>query len=179
MEHVIYSTPRSEVAEPIIKSIPLLLSGVIIVVAHRIRRGGKQAVFSKFTPSVEAAVFKFGRVVRDRVRQEQRRRSTMSGSTRKELLVLYRKLLRSAATFPSKKRESIYQAIREEWRENAALTQEEKIQKQVAVAYKGLTQLRQFDEMTMTGGKVGSSNWSVTLEQNPMPKPANYGEKQK
>lgn len=106
----------------------------------------------------------------------------MSGSTRKELLTLYRLLLRSAETYPSRNRESIYQAIREEWRENASLTAENDgpaIQKHVTVAYKGLSQLRQFDEMTMTGGTTGSPNWSVTLEQNPMPKPANYEGKSK
>lgn len=91
--------------------------------------------------------------------------------------MLYRRLLRSAETYPSKKRKSIYEAIREEWRENAAQTQEETIRRQVTMAYKGLSQLRQFDEMTMTGGAAGSPNWSVTLEQNPMPKPADYDEK--
>jgi Complex 1 protein (LYR family) len=105
--------------------------------------------------------------------------SLASGSSRKELLILYRRLLRSAATYPSMKRESIYQAIREDWRENATLTQEESIRRQISVAYKGLSQLRQFDEMTMTGGAAGSPNWNVTLEQNPMPKPADYDDKKK
>jgi LYR motif-containing protein 4 len=103
----------------------------------------------------------------------------MSGPSRKELLVLYRQLLRSAESYPSKKRDSIYQAIREEWRENACLDSPDVIQGQLAVAYKGLSQLRQFDEMTMTGGSAGSPNWSVTLEQNPMPKPADYEEKKR
>lgn len=103
----------------------------------------------------------------------------MGGSSRKELLLLYRRLLRSAETYPSMKRESIYQAIREEWRENAMLTHQEKIRREIAVAYKGLSQLRQFDEMTMTGGAAGSPSWNVTLEQNPMPKPEDYDEKKK
>jgi hypothetical protein len=105
--------------------------------------------------------------------------SIAGGSTRKELLTLYRRLLRSAETYPSKKRESIYQAIREEWRENATLTEEDKIRREISVAYKGLSQLRQFDEMTMTGGATGSPNWKVTLEQNPMPKPVDYSDKKK
>jgi hypothetical protein len=33
--------------------------------------------------------------------------------------------------------------------------------------------------MTMTGGNISSPNWSVTLEQNPMPKPANYDDTKK
>ena len=53
----------------------------------------------------------------------------------------------------------------------------DKLDKKIAVAYKGLQQLRQFDEQTMSGGKVNSPNWSVTLEQNPMPKPAEFKEK--
>jgi hypothetical protein len=74
--------------------------------------------------------------------------------------------------YPSKKRASIYQAIREEWRENKDIQQKDKLDKQIAVAYKGLQQLRQFDEQVMSGGVVDSPNWSVSLEQNPMPKPA-------
>jgi hypothetical protein len=109
--------------------------------------------------------------------------SAMSGGpSRIELLMLYRRLLRAASTYPSKKRTSIYQAIREEWRDDAQLNpmeQNEKIQERITVAYKGLSQLRQFDVMTMTGGNISSPNWSVTLEQNPMPKPANYDETQK
>ena len=102
------------------------------------------------------------------------------GATRTELLMLYRRLLRAASTYPSKKRASIYQAIRDEWRDDAKLNpteQNEKIQERITVAYKGLSQLRQFDVKTMTSGNIGSPNWSVTLEQNPMPKPDNYDEK--
>lgn len=104
------------------------------------------------------------------------------GPTRTDLLMLYRRLLRAAATFPSKKRASIYQAIRVEWRDDAKLNpaeQNDKIQERITVAYKGLSQLRQFDLATMTGGKLNSPEWSVTLEQNPMPKPADYDERKK
>lgn len=100
-------------------------------------------------------------------------------SSRKGLLQLYKKLLRSAATFPSKNRDRIYQAIREEWRINKSLEPGEKLNKELAVAYKGLSQLRQFDTDVMTGGQPDSPNWTVTLEQNPMPKPADYDERRK
>lgn len=100
-------------------------------------------------------------------------------TTRKDLLMLYRRILRSAATYPSMKRDSIYQAIREEFRENAQLTDPTQVATKVHLAYKGLSQLQQFDEMTMTGGKAGSPNWSVSLEQNPMPKPDDYDERKK
>jgi hypothetical protein len=97
---------------------------------------------------------------------------------REALLQLYKKLLRSAEAFPSKNRSKIYQSIRDDWRQNKDL-QGEKLQQQLSVAYKGLSQLRQFDEQEMTGGQVDSSNWNVKLEQNPMPKPADYDERKK
>lgn len=104
----------------------------------------------------------------------------MSGldKSRQALLQVYRQLLRGAETYPSSNRSRIYQAIREEWRENKSLSEED-AEVKVAIAYKGLSQLRQFDEQTMTGGSPGSSSWNVQLEQNPMPKPADYEERKK
>jgi LYR motif-containing protein 4 len=99
--------------------------------------------------------------------------------SRPALLKLYKELLRSAATFPSKNRARIYQEIRSEWRVNRHLEDPNKLHKELSVAYKGLQQLRQYDERSMTGGKIGSSSWSVTLEQNPMPKPEGYDENKK
>lgn len=99
-------------------------------------------------------------------------------TSRKALLRVYRQLLRSAQTYPSKNRQGIYDAIREEWRQNASLSAEE-AQVKVSLAYKGLTQLRQFDVQTMTGGNPNSNSWEVQLEQNPMPKPDDYDERRK
>lgn len=93
------------------------------------------------------------------------------------LLQLYKQLLRSAQTYPSKNRLGIYQAIREEWRDHKEQADEAKLNKQITIAYKGLSQLRQFDLDTMTQGKVHSANWDVQLEQNPLPKPADYDER--
>jgi len=70
------------------------------------------------------------------------------------------------------KRTSIYQAIREEWREHVETIDEKRLQQQISIAYKGLSQLGQFSENQMTKGQTDSANWSVTLEQNPMPKPS-------
>ena len=98
-------------------------------------------------------------------------------ASRKALLQVYRQLLRSAETYPSSNRQRIYQAIRTEWRENAAMDAQS-AQVKVALAYKGLSQLQQFDENTMTGG-AGGNSWNVHLEQNPMPKPADYDERKK
>jgi hypothetical protein len=103
--------------------------------------------------------------------------STSLDASRKALLQVYRQLLRSAETYPSSNRKRIYQAIREEWRENASMKPDDAVVK-VTLAYKGLSQLRQFDENTMTGG-MGGNTWNVHLEQNPMPKPADYDERKK
>lgn len=93
-----------------------------------------------------------------------------SPSSRLSLLHLYRRLLRSAETYPSMKRAEIYQAIRDDFRENACLNpEEEKTKKQIAIAYQGLSQLQQFDNEKMTGGQGGA--WNVNLTQNPMPRP--------
>lgn len=91
---------------------------------------------------------------------------------------LYRKLLRSAYNYPSKNRMGIHQSIREEFRDNVGMDpSDEKTQEKIELAYKGLGQLRQFDEHTMTGGQKGAPSWNVTLEQNPMPAPEGYERK--
>ena len=46
----------------------------------------------------------------------------------------------------------------------------EKAKQQIHVAYKGLSQLHQFDNR-------GAASFSVSLEQNPFPKPGNYEDK--
>ena len=93
-------------------------------------------------------------------------------SQRQSLLHLYRRLLRSAETYPSKKRYEIYEAIREDFRENRSLPPDnEKTKQKIVIAQQGLAQLRQFDEVTMTGSGNDPSSWSVTLSQNPFPRP--------
>lgn len=90
----------------------------------------------------------------------------------KDLLHLYKKLLRSSSIYPSKNRWGIYQAIREEFRESVNLDPEASdTKKKIQVAYKGLAQLNQYSENSLNKGDQKSPNWSVHLEQNPMPKP--------
>ena len=97
--------------------------------------------------------------------------SMASQVTKKDLVYLYRRLLRACETYPSKNRSRIYQSIREEFKENKNLEPEsEKVVKQIRVAYKGLEQLHQFDGRHMP-------NFSIQLEQNPFPKPDNYDDK--
>ena len=88
------------------------------------------------------------------------------------LLALYKRLLRSCATYPSKNRWGIYESIREEFRENMALDPNDpQTREKIGIAYKGLEQLRMYDEAVLGGGTGENPNWSVTLEQNPMPAP--------
>eukprot|EP00934_Nitzschia_sp_Nitz4_P003450 Nitzschia sp. Nitz4//scaffold3_size479765//262608//262931//NITZ4_000109-RA/size479765-processed-gene-1.234-mRNA-1//1//CDS//3329550785//3440//frame0 len=92
-------------------------------------------------------------------------------ATRKDLLSLYRQLLRSCETYPSKNRGKIYAAIQEDFKENRLLDPSStKAQNQVQVAYKGLQQLHQFDRRC-------NVNFTVDLEQNPFPKPEGYQDK--
>ena len=91
-----------------------------------------------------------------------------SSVTRRDLLNLYRRLLRSCETYPSKNRGRIYQSIREDFRENKNLEPgTDQTRKQIHVGFKGLEQLHQFDGRKMP-------NFSVQLEQNPFPKPDHY-----
>jgi hypothetical protein len=71
------------------------------------------------------------------------------------------------------KRKEIYEAIREDFRENISVDPgDEKTKQKIAIAHQGLAQLRQFDEVAMTGGSGGNqSSWNVSLSQNPMPRP--------
>ena len=71
------------------------------------------------------------------------------------LLHLYRRLFRSFATYPSKNRYKIYEAIREEFRHNRTMNPDDpKTQKQIQVAYKGLGQLRMYDTLQLVSAKL-------------------------
>jgi Complex 1 protein (LYR family) len=105
--------------------------------------------------------------------------SVFNMNSRSSLLILYKNILRACQTYPSKNKAGIYQAIREEWRDHTKLEDPQKIATQITLATKGLEQLRQYSEPVLSGGKANSPNWSVTLEQNPMPKPDDYDERKK
>ena len=96
---------------------------------------------------------------------------TMSSQSR-ELLHLYRQLLRSCATYPSKNRWRIYRSIQDEFREKISMNPaDSRTQQQIQVAFKGLSQLQMYDPIRLSRGNPENPNWEVTLEQNPMPKP--------
>mmetsp|Transcript_14682 Transcript_14682/g.22743 ORF Transcript_14682/g.22743 Transcript_14682/m.22743 type:complete len:99 (+) Transcript_14682:23-319(+) len=93
-------------------------------------------------------------------------------STSPNLLAVYKQILRSASRYPSRNREKIYKSIQEEFRENANITDSDKVKKCRELAYQGLSQLRQFDPEAMSkGSEKDGPNWDVHLESNPMPKP--------
>lgn len=82
----------------------------------------------------------------------------------KPLLSLYKQILGSAKTFPSKNRIRIISEIREEFRRNSVETDQQKIDTAVGIARKGLMQLQMY-----SGLPKNTNNWSVTLDENPMP----------
>lgn len=62
----------------------------------------------------------------------------------------------------------VSESIREDFRENINMDPESpEGKKQIHIAYKGLGQLQQFNSRN-------NPNFSVTLEQNPFPKPDGY-----
>lgn len=80
-------------------------------------------------------------------------------------LILYKHILRAAQSFPSVKREGIIDEIRVTFRLNMHLTDPQEIHKCLSVATKGLSQLSMYSNLPRK-----SSNWSVSMEQEPMPR---------
>ncbi len=87
---------------------------------------------------------------------------TMNRSTK---LSLYKNILRAAQSFPSVKRNGIIDEIRVTFRANMKLTDENEINKCLSVAVKGLSQLSMYSNLPRK-----STNWTVNLEQEPMPR---------
>ena len=83
------------------------------------------------------------------------------------LLHLYRNIIKAAKRFPSRNRDKIVKEIRFEFRKNAKETDQAKVDQFVHLAKKGLGQLSMYSNLSGTQG-----GWSVTLDQEPMPKPA-------
>ena len=86
-------------------------------------------------------------------------------SNRISTLILYKRIIYAARRFPSIKRDKIVQEIREGFRSNKGLLEgEDKYRSSMSIAMKGLAQLEQYSNLPKK-----SSNWSVTLEENPLP----------
>mmetsp|Transcript_15625 Transcript_15625/g.59387 ORF Transcript_15625/g.59387 Transcript_15625/m.59387 type:complete len:102 (+) Transcript_15625:171-476(+) len=79
---------------------------------------------------------------------------------------LYRRILKLAKVFPSKNRESIYREIQLQFHRDKTLTDPTAIAERLSVAHRGVQQLSMYTNLQGVKG-----DWSVTLEQNPFPKP--------
>lgn len=82
------------------------------------------------------------------------------------LIHLYRNIIKAAKRFPSRNRDKIVKEIRFEFRKNAKEIDQAKVDQYVHLAKKGLGQLSMYSNLSGTQG-----SWSVTLDQEPMPKP--------
>jgi hypothetical protein len=87
---------------------------------------------------------------------------------KREILNLYKDILRSAIRFPSIKRNNIIKEIKLGFRENKHLILTSEIEVAINVAVKGLSQL----DMYSTLNKI-SPAWVVNLDREPMPRKNN------
>ena len=83
---------------------------------------------------------------------------------RDQVLLLYRKILKAAAQFPSIKRDSIIRDIKIEFRENATEKDPQKVEEQHANAQRSYSQL-----LAYCGFDLDDPDWEITTAENPMP----------
>ena len=84
---------------------------------------------------------------------------------KKNVIILYRQIIRSAKVFPSKNRGRILTSIRDDFKINKNLEDGEKLTEALSIAVKGLSQLNMYSNLDPTRG----ADWSVTLDSSPMP----------
>lgn len=84
----------------------------------------------------------------------------------REILQLYRDILRFAKHYPSKKRDAIIADIKETFHDNKSLTDSQRVQEAIQQAKIGLSELRQWvpDNLQDSDG-----SWSVSLRGNTIP----------
>ena len=87
----------------------------------------------------------------------------MAAPTRAAVLSLYRNLLRTVRTFPSKKRNSIREDIRVTMREGAALRDPAKLAQAWEVGVRGLETMQKYTSLDKK-----AADWSITLDQAPL-----------
>ena len=78
------------------------------------------------------------------------------------VLHTYRHLIRGLPRFPSKSRDKLLLEVKSEFRLNRSLATEPDLSNRIAEARAGVDQLRQYS--------FQGANWSVSTNQNPMPK---------
>ena len=84
-------------------------------------------------------------------------------ATREAVLSLYRSLLRTVRTFPSKKRASIRLDIMASMREGALLREPGQLAHAWEVGVRGLETMAKYTSLDKK-----SPNWSITLDQAPL-----------
>lgn len=89
--------------------------------------------------------------------------ASYSSFSKTEIRALYKQLLWNAKRFPSKKRDSILQDIRIEFREKASLSNPDAVAHAIEVAVRGLGTMQKY-----TGLDKKSKDWKVTLEEDPL-----------
>lgn len=78
----------------------------------------------------------------------------------KEVLVLYKRILKAAESFPSIKRKDIIRDIKAEFREHKELSNPAVVHEKMAVARRSLEELESYVAMD----SVSDGNWSKTLK---------------
>lgn len=90
-----------------------------------------------------------------------------SKSMNVNILHLYRNILRHAQVFPSKNRLGIIREIKATFRENKKMKNTKEVERAVKLGIEGLEQLSMYSSLKSKAG-----DWSVTLSQDPMPRPS-------
>lgn len=70
------------------------------------------------------------------------------------VLILYRRILRAAQSFPSIKRDSIIRDIKAEFREHQGLTDTSIIEQRIQVAKRSLEELESYASMSKGGSDI-------------------------
>ena len=87
----------------------------------------------------------------------------MSG---KNIIHLYRSILREGRTFPSMNKDRIVHEIKQAFHKNKTMKEGKKLDEAISVAIRGLSQMKQYNNL-----QRNQKDWEIHLEKNPMPKP--------
>ncbi|PSC73355.1 Complex 1 LYR [Micractinium conductrix] len=81
----------------------------------------------------------------------------MSGANPAQILLLYRRILKAAARFPSVKRDGVIADIKTQFREHKGLANAAKINHELAVALRSLEQLEAYAGMSRSSPELDIS----------------------
>jgi hypothetical protein len=82
-------------------------------------------------------------------------------SPSREIVSIYRNILKLAAQYPSVKRAAIIEDIKIEFRANKSLTDPQQIKEKIASARQGIQELSMYASLNPTAG-----NWTVEVGRN-------------